>query len=43
MVGEKHSFPIRFHKILIPDELRAADRRHASQNIVKEGLTRKIF
>jgi hypothetical protein len=36
-------FQTRFRKILIPSELRDTDRRRASQNIVKERLTRKIF
>ena len=36
-------FQARLRKILIPSELRDADRQPASQNIVKERLTRKIF
>lgn len=36
-------FQIESCKILIPGELRDDQRHHASQNIVKERLTRKIF
>ena|SRR5665811_233805 len=36
-------FSDKFRKILIPSELRDADRQRASQNVVKERLTRKIF
>jgi len=38
----KH-FQIELRKILILGGLRSASCKHASQNIVKEGLTRKIF
>jgi hypothetical protein len=39
----QHCFSSCPCKILIPGGLSDAERRHTSQNIVKEGLTRKIF
>ena len=37
------SFRVRFHKLLILDMLQHSGLQYGSQNIVKEGLTRKIF
>ena len=37
------SFWVRFHKLLILDMLQHSGLQYGSQNIVKEGLTRKIF